>query len=129
MTISRKLFLLAIAGAAALGYIAGQWRISYQPPGSASALSNPNLPSGQSYYVVVPNTEGLIEHKKVSANPNRAEWQATGQMPITKEQFAGTDKQQRNVEIDVTNLRRCVPVDSWDSVEKYSPDPKEVFRP
>jgi len=143
MRISRKLFLLAIAGAAALGYIAGQWRISYQPPGSASALSNPNLPSGQSYYVVVPNTEGLIEHKKVSANPNRAEWQATGQMPMTKEQceaeltkptkwrlgIAGTDKQQRNVEIDVTNLRRCVPVDSWDSVEKYSPDPKEVFRP
>src|SRR5260370_3842693 len=142
MRISRKLFLLAIAGAAALGYIDGQWRISYQPPGSASALSNPNLPSGQSYYVVVPNTEGLIEHKKVSANPNRAEWQATGQMPMTKEQceaeltkptkwrlgIAGTDKQQLNGERDVTNLLRCVPFDSGGSRGKNSSDPTAAFR-
>ena len=91
----------------------------------------------------MPNVEALIAHKKVSANPNRAEWQATGQMPMTKEQCeaeltkptkwrivsAGADEQQRNVEIDVTSLRRCVPVDLWDSVEKYSPDPKDVFRP
>jgi hypothetical protein len=147
MRISRGLFVLAIVGAAALGYAADQLRSSYPRfPFSRSVPSNPGLPSGQLYYVVMPNVEALIDHKKVSANPTKAEWQSTGSLlPITKEQceaqlkersewqvgIAGSDADapQRNVQIDVTNLRRCVPADAWDSVEKYSPDPKDVFRP
>jgi hypothetical protein len=143
MGISRRFFLLAIIVAAALGYIGGRQRISYRPPASGSAVSNPDLSSGQRYYVVMPNTEALIEHKRVSANPTRTEWRSTGLMPMTREQCEaqlrkrtvvriGTvrpGERQRNVEVDVTSLRRCVPVDLWDSVEKYSPNPKDVFRP
>jgi hypothetical protein len=91
----------------------------------------------------MPNVEALIDHKKVSANPTKAEWQSAGSMPMTREQceaqlkehsewrvgIAGSDAPQRNVQIDVTNLRRCIPVDAWDSVEKITPDPKDVFRP
>jgi hypothetical protein len=91
----------------------------------------------------MPNIEALIDHKKVSVNPTKAEWQSTGVLPMTKEQCeaqlrertvwgVGTVKageQQHNMEIDVTSLRRCVPVELWDSVEKYSPEPKDVFRP
>jgi hypothetical protein len=144
MRISRGLFVLAIVGAAALGYTADQLRSSYlRFPSSRSVPSNPSLPSGQLYYVVMPNVEALIDHKKVSANPTKADWQSTGILPITREQcdaqlkersewriaIAGSDAPQRNLQIDVTNLRRCIPVDAWDSVEKYSPDPKDVFRP
>ncbi len=142
MRISRKLLLLAIAGAAALGYIAGQWRASYQSAATQSALGNLDLPSGQRYYVVMPKVDELLAHRKVSASPSRAEWQEAGTMPMTKEQceaeltkpatwriaVAQANAQQRNVEIDVTSLRRCVPADQWDSVEKYSPNPKDVFR-
>ena len=91
----------------------------------------------------MPNVDALIEHRTVSANPNKAEWQATGNMPMTREQcenqlkersewragIARPDTPQHNMLIDVTNLRRCIPVDVWDSVEKHSPDPKDVFRP
>jgi hypothetical protein len=144
MRISRGLFLLAIGGAAALGYAADQLRNSHLPfPFSRSVLRDTNPPSGPRYYVVMPNVDALIEHRKVSANPNKAEWQATGNMPMTREQcenqlkehselgagIARPDTPQRNMLIDVTNLRRCILVDVWDSVEKYSPDPKDVFRP
>ena len=148
MRISRGLFVLAIVGAAALGYAADQLRSSYlRFLSSRSVPSNPSSPSGQLYYVVMPNSEALIDHKKVSANPTKAEWWSSS-MPMTKDQCeaqlkehsewriaiagsdaSGSDASQRNVQIDVTNLRRCVPVDAWDSVEKYSPDPKDVFRP
>ena len=145
MRISRGLFVLAIVGAAALGYAADQLRSSYlRFPFSRSVPSNLSSPSGQLYYVVMPNVEALIDHKKVSANPTKAEWWSSS-MPMTREQceaqlkehsewriaIAGSesDAPQRNVQIDVTNLRRCVPANAWDSVEKYSPDPKDVFRP
>jgi hypothetical protein len=144
MRISRGLFVLAIVGAAALGYAADRLRNYYRPfPSSGSVLSNPSLSSERRYYVVTPNTEALIDHKKVSANPNKAEWWSSS-MPMTREQceaqlkehsewqvgMSGQDGHpQRNVQIDVTNLRRCIPVDAWDSVEKISPDPKDVFRP
>jgi len=143
MRISRGFFLLAIGGAAALGYLAGRLHSSYLPFSySGSVLRNPDPPSGQRYYVVMPNVEALIDHKKVSANPTRAEWRSTS-MPMTREQceaelkkhsewsmgIGRSDAPQRNVQFDVTNLRRCVPADEWDSVEKYSPDPKDVFRP
>lgn len=144
MRISRGLFLLAIVGAVALGYTAAQLRNSNPPfPSSEYAPHNPNPPSGEGYYVVMPNVDALIDHKKVSANPTKAEWQSTGSMPMTKGQCEAQLKEhsewqagivrpgapQRNVQIDVTKLRRCIPVDAWDSVEKYSPDPKDVFRP
>jgi hypothetical protein len=143
MRISRGLFVFAIVGAAALGYAADRLRNSYLSP-YKSVPSNSSPPSGQLYYLVTPNTEALIDHKKVSANPTRAEWWSSS-MPMTREQceaqlkehsewriaIAGSDADapQRNLQVDVTNLRRCVPVDAWDSVEKYSPDPKDVFRP
>src|SRR5713226_6053380 len=77
MRISGGLFLLAMGSAAALGYTAAQLRNSRLPfPSSEFAPRKPNLPSGQSYIVVVPNVDALIDHKKVSANPTRAEWQA-----------------------------------------------------
>jgi hypothetical protein len=139
MRISRGLFLVAIVGSALLGYGAARLRNFFPfAPSSGSATS-----SGERYYLVMPNVGALIDHKKVSANPNRAEWQ-TDSMPMTKEEceaklrehselgvgIASQDAQpQRNVQIDVTNLRRCVPADRWDSLEKYSPDPKDVFRP
>ena len=142
MRISRGLFVLAIVGAAALGYAADRLRNSYLSP-YKSVPSNSSLPS-RLYYLVTPNTEALIDHKKVSANPTQAEWESSSLLPMTREQceaelkkrselriaMSGEEGQpERNVQIDVTNLRRCVPVDAWDSVEKYSPDPKDVFRP
>jgi hypothetical protein len=144
MRISRGLFFLAIVGAVALGYGVGQLRY-FCPPllSSGSVLRNSNHPSEESYYVVVPKVEALIDHKKVSANPTKAEWQIAGG-PMPKEQCEaqlrersemgagiGSDEgaPERHVQIDVTKLRRCVLVDVWDSVEKYSPDPKDVFRP
>ena len=142
MRISRGLFVLAIVGAAALGYAADRLRNSYLSP-YKSVPSNSSLPS-RLYYLVTPNTEALIDHKKVSANPTRAEWESSSILPMTREQceaelkkrselriaMSGEEGQpERNVQIDVTNLRRCVPANAWDSVEKYSPDPKDVFRP
>jgi hypothetical protein len=144
MRISRGLFLVAIVGSAVLGYSAARLR-SFFPSArsSGSVLPNSATSSGESYYLVMPNVDALIDHKKVSANPSRAEWQ-TDSMPMTKEEceaklrehsefrasIASEDaKPQRNMQIDVTNLRRCVPADTWDSLEKYSPDPKNVFRP
>ena len=141
MRLSRGLFLLAIGSAAALGYIAGRLHDFY-PLFSGSVLHNPDPSPVQRYYVVMPNVEALIDHKKVSANPTRAEWRSTS-MPMTREQceaelkkhsewrmgIGRSDAPQRNVQMDVTNLRRCVPAGVWDSVEKYSPDPKDVFRP
>jgi hypothetical protein len=145
MRIFRGLFVLAIVGAAALGYAVDRLRNSYLSfPSSGSVPSNSSLPSGQLYYLVTPNTEALIDHKKVSANPTQAEWESSSILPMTREQCEAELKKrsevriamsgeegtpQRNVQIDVTNLRRCVPADAWDSVEKYSPDPKDVFRP
>ena len=86
MRISRGLFVLAIVGAAALGYTADQLRSSYlRSPFSRSVPSNPSSPSGQLYYVVMPNSEALIDHKKVSANPTKAEWWSSS-MPMTREQ-------------------------------------------
>ena len=143
MRISRGLFVLAIVGAVALGYAADRLRNSYLSP-YRSVPSNSSLPSGQLYYLVTPNTEALIDHKKVSANPTQAEWESSSILPMTREQceaelkkrselriaMSGEEGQpERNVQIDVTNLRRCVPANAWDSVEKYSPDPKDVFRP
>ena len=143
MRISRGLFVLAIVGAAVLGYAADRLRNSYLSP-YKSVPSNLSSPSGQLYYLVTPNTEALIDHKKVSANPTRAEWESSSILPMTREQceaelkkrselriaMSGEEGQpERNVQIDVTNLRRCVPANAWDSVEKYSPDPKDVFRP
>jgi hypothetical protein len=144
MRISRGFFLLAIIGAAALGYTAGQLRNFFPLSLSSGSVSpNPNLPSGDQYYVVMPNSDALIDHRKVSANPTKAEWQSTS-MPMTKEQCEAQLRQhfewratvggsdygpERNLQIDVTNLRRCIRVDVWDPVEKYSPDPKDVFRP
>jgi hypothetical protein len=144
MRISRGLFLVVIVGSAALGYSAARLR-NFFPSAlcSGSVLPNSATSSGERYYVVMPNVEALIDHKKVSANPSRAEWQ-TDSMPMTKEEceaklrehsewrvgIAREDAQpQRNVQIDVTSLRRCIPADTWDSLEKYSPDPKDVFRP
>ena len=144
MRISRAFFLLAIVGAAALGYVAGRSH-NFIPLwlSSGSVSPDPNLPSGDQYYVVVPNVQALIDHKKVSANPTQAEWQSNS-LPMTKEQCEAqlrqhsemgigisggdADAPQRNLQIDVTNLRRCIRVDVWDRVEKYSPDPKDVFR-
>lgn len=147
MRISRGFFLLAIVGAAALGYAAGRLR-NFIPfsLSSGSVSPNPNLPSGDQYgdqyYVVMPNLQALLDHKKVSANPTKAEWAVQTSMPMTKEQceaqlrqhseWRGTISEngpERNLQIDVTNLRRCIRVDVWDPVEKYSPDPKDVFRP
>jgi hypothetical protein len=143
MRISRGLFVLAIVGAVALGYAADRLRNSYLSP-YKSVPSNSSPPSGQLYYLVTPNTEALIDHKKVSANPTQAEWESSSILPMTREQceaelkkrselriaMSGEEGQpERNLQIDVTNLRRCVPANAWDSVEKYSPDPKDVFRP
>ena len=141
MRLSRGLFLLAIGGAAAFGYIAGRLH-NFYPLFSGSVLSNPDPPSGQRYYVVVPRVEALVDHKKISANPTKAEWQSDS-MPMTRDDceaelkkhsemsigIGSSDSPQRNVQLDVTNLRRCVAADEWDSVEKYTPDPKNVFRP
>jgi hypothetical protein len=140
MRISRGFLLLTIGGAVALGYIAGRLH-NFYPSFSGSVPSNPDSSSVQHYYVVVPNFEALIDHKKVSANPNHAEWRSSS-MPMTREDCeaelkkhsemsigSSSDAPQRNVQLDVTNLRRCVRADEWDSVEKYSPDPKDVFRP
>ncbi len=90
----------------------------------------------------MPKVEALIDRKKVSANPTKAEWQSTS-MLMTREDCEAElkkhsgwrigigmqDAPQHNVQMDVTNLRRCISADVWDSVEKYSPDPKDVFRP
>lgn len=145
MTISRRFFLSAIVGAAALGYTADRLRNSSRPViPSGTILSTPGPASGPLYYIVAPNEEALIDHKKVSANPNKAEWRPTDYMQITKKQCEAKIREryevhmgvgssdgspQRIVQIDITNLRRCVRVDVWDPVEKYSPDPKDVFRP